>query len=357
MKTAVWGAAALVLAFASAAMADDDAGRAVRLIGAAPGAEDPMAKAFVLDLTVTKADGMFKEDVKGWYAALPPTTGSGAVTGSCVRNQCAIDVDQSDGKLSLTGDFTGGGASSGVFAVADDEGKPKTQGPASYSALSGPIPGVGDLAAPNAVTGPDLKSLLDWSGGQMDTGNFVPDMPDDSMREGLATWQQGQNEPATGLITTVDLATLRTNADAAKAKAGWTKIGDDKRGWSAGYPAALLPKATTVGAEQHFTSADGAATLVVAIEPAISGDDFSARMEKETADAPGRSSNNYTRVNGDMTQTYVQDGHLTVAVYHNREGGLARLVFTRPADKSDDWALYDNVIASSFSVSDDLKAP
>ena len=330
----------------------------MRLIGSAPTAEDPAAKAFVLDLSIAKGDGAFQETVTGWYAGLPPSSDSGEVTGSCVRNQCAVDVDQSDGKLSLTGDFTGGGASSGVFAVADDDGKPKTQGAASFSAVSGPIPGVGDLAAPGAVTGPELKSLLLGTGAVRPPGNADPPaMPDDSMRDALAVWQQSRGEPMTGLITTADLAALRQDTAAAKAKAGWTKIGDDKRGWSAGYPAALLPKASTSGAEQHFASADGKATLVVAMDPPLGDDDFSALVEKQTADAPGRSSNNYTRVNGDMTHTYVQDGHLTVAVYHNRAGGLARLVFTRPADKDDDWSLYDNVIASGFSVSDDLKAP
>jgi hypothetical protein len=351
------GAAMLILMLASAVQADDDPGRSVRLMGSAPGAEDPAAKAFVLDLVVTKAEGLFKEEVKGWYAALPPAIGSGEVTGSCVRNQCAIDIDQSDGKLSLTGDFTGGGASSGVFAIADDDGKPKTQGPASYSPLSGPVVGVGDLAPAKAVSGPELKSLLDWNGGPMDTGNYVPDVPDDSMRDALATWQQARGEPMTGLITTGDLAALRQSTEAAKAKAGWTKIGDEKRGWSAGYPAALLPTASSSGHEQRFASADGTAMLVIAIEPPRSGDDFAALIEKETAGGPGRSENNYTRINGDMTQTYVEGGRFTVAVYHNREGGLARLVFTRPADKTEMWDLYDNVIASNFAVSDDLKAP
>jgi hypothetical protein len=80
-------------------------------------------------------------------------------------------------------------------------------------------------------------------------------------------------------------------------------------------------------------------------------------LEPETAGRPVRSQNNYTRVNGDLIQTYMENDRRTLALWRSRDGALGELVFKRPADKSDDWSLYDNVIASSFSVSDTLKAP
>lgn len=349
-------AAAGLWLVASAAVADDP-GRSVRLIGQAPSAADPAAKAFVLDLWLTKGDGAFKQDIKGWYAALPPDpSASGEVSGACVSSACVVNVDVPNAKLALTGDFTTGAAGAGGFALTDDDDKPTAQGAASFAPLPAAIPGVGEIAAPDAVTGTELKSLLEWAGQSVSSDIFDPDVPDDTERDALASWQNSHDEPATGLITTGDLATLRKGAADGKAAAGWTKIGGKAQGWSAGYPAALMPKAETVGREQRFASADGKASLVVAVDPPVSGEDFVALVEKETADAPGRSSNNYARINDDLTHSYAEGGRQVTVILHRREGGLARLVFTRP-ETADDWAAYDNLIPSSFVVSDEVKAP
>jgi hypothetical protein len=357
MHTRLWvGAALAVWATAGAALADD--ARSVRLVGAAPGAEDPAAKAFVLDLTVTKGDGAFQQAVGGWYAALPPAVGSGEVTGTCVRSQCAIDVDQTGAKLSLSGDFTGAAASAGRFALADESGKVTAEGAASFSPLAGAVDGVGELAAPDAVGGAELKTLLEWSGVQVSSGNAdPPKWPDDTQREALAGWQNSQGEPMTGLVTAKDLAALRTAALAAKAKTGWTVLGDDKAGWSAGYPAKLLPNASTAGAERRFVSADGKALLTLSVTAPLSDDAFSALVDQLTADAPGRSDKTYTRVNGDLALSYVEAGKTVTIACHNREGGLARLSFSRPAGVDDPWGPFDIIMASSLVVSDDLKAP
>jgi hypothetical protein len=161
----------------------------------------------------------------------------------------------------------------------------------------------------------------------------------------------------TGLILAADLRALRAHAEAARAAAGWTRIGGEAEGWSAGYPAALLPKASQAGREHRFASADGQAVLVVAVDPPVDDDAFAALTDKLTADRPGRSDNNYTRVNADLIQSYVEAGKAVTAVYHSRPGGLARLVFSRPAGQTDKWEMFDALLSSSFAVSDTVKAP
>ena len=106
-----------LLAAGATGAAADEAPQVVRLLGAAPAADETPAKDFVLDLRLQKGEGAFQKTVSGWYAALPPQTGSGEVTGTCVHNACAIDIDQDGGKLSLSGDC-GGAATRGVSRSA-----------------------------------------------------------------------------------------------------------------------------------------------------------------------------------------------------------------------------------------------
>src|ERR1700722_12871710 len=131
MRGNLWGTTAMlavVLACGVARADPDDQARTGRLIGSAPTAQDPAAKSFVLDLSIAKGDGAFQETVTGWYAGLPPSSDSGEVTGTCVRDQCAIDIPVTNAKLSLTGDFNGP-ASAGRFALAnDDAGKVTAEG-------------------------------------------------------------------------------------------------------------------------------------------------------------------------------------------------------------------------------------
>lgn len=347
-------AIAIALALAAGASARADDTRTIRLIGSAPDAEDPAPKAFVLDLTLTKGDGAFEQKVDGWFAALPPAVGSGEATGSCAAGRCAVEVALTDARLSLSGDFLSG-ASSGRYALADDDGKVTAQGAASFQPLAGAVPDLGELAAPDAVSGGELKSLVEWTGENVMSGNAAPDWPDDTERDSLAGWQNSVGEAMTGLIFVSDLAKLRANAATEKARAGWTRI--TGAGWSAGYPATLLPKASTTGGERRFSSADGAVTLAIAISAPLSDDAFSALTDQLTADAPGRTDKSYTRVNGDLTLSYVEAGRSVTIACHNRPGGLARLTFTRPAGEESKWSLYDTVLVSAFEVGDDLKGP
>jgi hypothetical protein len=80
MKTML-AVAATVLALAAGEAAAEDR-HSVRLSGSAPTAEDWAAKAFVLDLWLTRGEGPFQQTVEGWYAALPPGAGSGEAKGT-----------------------------------------------------------------------------------------------------------------------------------------------------------------------------------------------------------------------------------------------------------------------------------
>ena len=125
--------------------------------------------------------------------------------------------------------------------------------------------------------------------------------------------------------------------------------------WSGGYPSALLPKADPAGTEQRWASADGKARLVIAIDPPMSSDAFDAFVDTATADRTGRNHVNTTRVNGDLAYRFEEDGVVTVGAYHNREGGLARLVLTYPADRREAFAPFEVILQRQFKAGDDLK--
>src|SRR5581483_2252576 len=170
-------------------------------VGEAPGAADPAPAHFVLDLEITPGDSAFQSEVKGWYAALPPSDGSGAVEGQCVRRQCAVSVDLDAGKLSLTGDLdTPATASQGRWALADSDGKSLGQGEIRLAPIAGPIADLGALTAPGAVSARELRTLLLWSDISQGFDNSGDTEPGDSERDGLASWQQSQGRPMTGLI-------------------------------------------------------------------------------------------------------------------------------------------------------------
>lgn len=335
----------------------EDAPRPLRLVGEAPTAEDPAPRRFVIDAEIKPGDAAFQSTIEGWFAALPPAVGSGEISGSCVEARCALSADLDNGKIALTGDFAGDGPpGAGRFVLKDDDEKTVGQGAVSFSPTTGAIAGVGELAAPDAVSATELAELLMWNGSETGFSNVDKDWPDDFEREALATWQGSNGRPATGLILVADLAELRAKTAEAKAAAGWTALGGAALGWMAGYPAKLLPKASREGTEQRFDSADGKARLVVAIDPPLDGDGFGALVDKLTEDLPGQEDRSYTRVNDDMEISYREGGVITSAYYHNREGGLARVVFTYPADQGGTYDLYKIVLPRSLKVTDDLKA-
>lgn len=331
-----------------AAAARAEEGRPLRLLGEAPTATGSAPRRFFIDAVVKPGDAPFQSQVEGWLAALPPDIGSGEVTGSCVEKACALAVDLTDGKLSLTGDLLAGPAE-GKFRFEDDQ-----SGAARFTPLAGmAVPDVGELAPEGAVTAQELADLLAWNGsegGFNNTDRSGP--PSDFEREGLATWQGGSGRPMTGLILTADLQALRDGVRDAKARSGWTALSG--AGWSAGYPAALLPVASRNGTERRFASADGKALLVVSVEPARSGEDFDALVEAETADRAGIEDRGYTRVNGDMEIAFTEKGVRRSAAYHNREGAMARIVFTYPAG-AEAYQPFETLLTRSLRVTDEVK--
>jgi len=78
-------------------------------------------------------------------------------------------------------------------------------------------------------------------------------------------------------------------------------------------------------------------------------------VDKISADRDGRSHVDTTRVNGDLQMSYEEAGLVTTAAYHNRDGGLARLVFTYPVKAKDLYEPYETILQHSLTVTDDLK--
>ena len=64
---------------------------------------------------------------------------------------------------------------------------------------------------------------------------------------------------------------------------------------------------------------------------------------------------NTTRANGDLDFSYEEAGKTTTAVYRNRDGGMARVVFTYPAEGGDAYRAFETILQHSLVVTDDLK--
>ena len=341
---------------AATAWAQTPPAKTLRLQGEAPSATDPAPKVFIIDAQVTAGDNDYQTTIDGWFASSAQPAASGEVSGSCVQTKCVLSATVENGKFVLTGDF---GAAAGPvaahFVVKDGDDKTVQEGAATLAPLAQPVPGLGMLAAPDAVNEIQLDDLLVWNDQNVSAGSPPSDeAPSSSQREALAAWQEQKGRLATGLIFTTDLTELRADADAARKKAGWTPLGDAAHGWSAGYPAAILPKASRIGAEQRYASADGKAMLVIAVDPPMTSDAFDAFVDKISADRDGRSDVNTVRVNGDLEMSYVEGGDATTAAYHNRDGGLARLVFTYPVKAKDLYEPYETILQHSLTVTDDL---
>ena len=314
-----------------------------------------MATAFVLDLQVTPGDDA-QSDIEGWFAATLAPAASSEVSGHCVELHCALTGALANAKLTLTGALGDPAGGAGRFVIKDDDGKTIQSGAVTLSPLTGPVPGLGALAAPDAINEADLDDLLMWGQQTVSSGSPPTDpLPSHTQHEALASWQEAKERLATGLIFAADLNQLRQERAAAEKAAGWTPLGDPAHGWSAGYPAALLPVAGPAGPERRFSSADGKARLVVAIDPPMSSDDFDVLAHKLIGDQPGRENLNSIRVNGDLEARFEEAGVVTVLAYHNREGGLGRLVLTYPAKRSDAFSPFEVIVQRQFKVADDLK--
>jgi len=358
MKTRSTAVCGLALSLCAAvALAQTPAARTLRLQGETPSAADPAPKVFIIDAQVTPGDSDFQTTIDGWFASSAEPAMSGEVSGSCVQTKCVLSAEVENGKFVLTGDF--GDAARPVAAhlvVKDDDDKTVQEGAATLQPLAQPIAGLGMLAAPDAINEIQLDDLLIWNNQTVSSGSPPSDEPpSSSQREALAAWQEQKGRLATGLIFVTDLAELRAHADAARKTAGWTPLGDAAHGWSAGYPAAILPKASRVGAEQHFASADGKAMLIVAVDAPMTSDAFDTFVDKISADRDGRDDVSTVRVNGDLEMSYTEGGIATTAAYHNRDGGLARLVFTYSTKAKDLYQPYETILQHSLTVTDDLK--
>jgi hypothetical protein len=201
----------------------------------------------------------------------------------------------------------------------------------------------------------ELSDILMWSGSPPGFSNGDDGPVGWLQRQALAEWQAAHARPANGLVLKDELAQLRREADKAKSAAGWAAMGEPSHGWTAGYPAALLPKAMAMGGgEKRFTSADGQAVLVVAIGPPMTSDAFDAFVDRQVAERPGVENRSYTRVNGDMEITYEEKGQVISAAYHNRRNGFARLQFSHPVARKQAFAAFDTILPRSLRVTDKL---
>lgn len=340
--------AALVCTSAAAAET-----RSLRVLGEVEGAK-PMR--LVVDATITpEEDDPFKAEVNGWIALFTDEAEGAEIEGTCVEARCALSADLNGTKLALSADLAGPGAPGvGRLVVTADDGQ-RRETAVKFTPITGPVPGVGQIAPAGAIGARELAELLLWNGATQGFSNSDDDEIDWLQRDALAEWQTGAGRTGAGLILVEDLALLREHAVAAKRAAGWTPLSGS--GWSAGYPAAVLPKAETVGDERRFSSADGRRRLVIAIDPPMNEEAWDAFVEKTTEDRPGYDTRSYTRVNDDMEISWEEKGRRVHAAYHRREGGMARLEYSTPLDDEGtdpDWTV---VLPRSFKVDDGLARP
>lgn len=344
---------ALMLAATAAPARGEEAPRLLRVLGETTSPVDGAPSRFVIDAEIRPGDADFQSEVSGWLAALSPTPDGDELEGACVEARCALSADLDYGKLALSADLTGIGApGSGRLSFTESgEDRPR-EGAVKLTLVKGTIPGLGTLAPPGAVKAAELSELLMWNGEPTGFSNSSDEAVGWLQREALAEWQAGQDRPGAGLILEEDLARLRSETASAKAAAGWRALGDPARGWTAGYPAALLPAASAAGNQQTFTSADGAAVLVVAVDPPL--DDFDAFVDRQTEDRPGIERRSYTRVNDDMEINFEERGRVSAAAYHNREGGFVRLEFSYPAEQRETYERFEVILQRSLRVGDEV---
>ncbi len=340
---------------AAQALGDAESGRVLRVVAEAVNPIGGMNPRFVIDAVITPGDGPFHSTVAGWFAALPPGEGADTIEGTCVENQCALSGSLSSGKMALAADIGGASPGAGRLILSDDEGKKIGESPMQLSIVKGPVPGLGELAPPGAVNGVELSDILMWNGAATGFSNDGDGAVGWLQRQALSEWQAGKSRPASGLILKEELATLRKETDKRKKAAGWAAMGEPALGWTAGYPAALLPRASAAPAgEKRFTSVDGQAALVVAIGPPLSDEAWDAFIEKQTTDRPGVSNRSYTRVNDDMEITWEENGKVIAAAYHNRKHGFAKLEFTHPQSASARYSAFATILTRSLRVTDEL---
>jgi hypothetical protein len=361
-KLALLVIALCALALAHPSAADDKAPTVLRFIGEAPSVGEAGPSRFVIDAMATRGDAPDQMGVKGWLGSLPPLNDNGEIQGQCVAKQCTLIAEVQGHEMALSGELLGAsGPVRGRFEIKGDvSAELASKGAAGFTPFADDVPGLGTLVKPGAVDSRSLDELLLWQNIDPAFGDDETHPLEDTQHDHIAAWQQSAGRPVNGLLLVDELDMLTKARTAAQKAAGWTTLGSPAEGWSAGYPAALLPKASRTGAEQHFDSGDGKASLVIAVDPPMNSDDFDALSDKLHAEASANaeaSSLSFTRTGPDIQYAYAKAGQTVDAVYYNRKGGLVRLVYSYP---SGEGPLSDiaTVIAGSLRMSDqDRSAP
>lgn len=308
---------------------------------------------FILDLHRQPGYEPDRFDVSGWLGSLAPTVGFGGLSGSCLATLCVVTADLADrGRLTLRLDFAGA-AVKGTFTVAPDNwSAADVEGTVEFAALTGEDVDLG------------LAGKLDAAGlGQaLSLAGFIPDQyaeegtpPSASERTAFAAWQREHGQHPTGLVTAADWALLQQEADTAAQAAGWTTLADDKAGWSLSYPANVLTESAKIKGGRRLLGANGFFSLEITVKPPLDDEAFEVLWEGLKAETKTRSVGSYSRSNQDLWLQAEEKGQRETVVVHGRPGGLLRLTIRYPADRVDEFTLYEELIRASIKVSDDLK--
>lgn len=336
MRIALAIAAALVVTPASA----EGFPPLVRLYGETlTGGVGAVPKRFVIEAAMREGNsGATAEIDEGWLAPLdPPAEGApervkGEVDGTCIEDRCAFSVS---GDLVITGDLLKGEAGEAKFVLKEYDETTAT-GTMRLTPFADTVPGVGKLAAADAISGAELSRLLLWRGYSSGFFSQDDDPPDDFQREPLSQWQADKGRPGGGLILADDLAALRAEVKQVQVEAGWRD----------GYPSAWLRSlsASSRPGERRYASDDGKVTLLIAADPPISDEAWDAFVDQQTGDGAAGESNGYTRVNDEMEISRTKGGMVTTAAYKHADKALYRMVLTYPEDQAERWAPMGSVL-------------
>jgi hypothetical protein len=348
----------LVLAEPAAAAPGDAS--SVALLGEAPSLAPSGPQRFVLYLEIVEGEKGEKSQASGSFSGLPPSTDSGLITtGACAGKHCDLSVQLDSVQFDLHGDLAGlAGSTEGAFEITDHgaEGA-AAKGAVTFKSLPDAVPELGERVKAEALTGPKLRELMIWNGMSVAFNGDGAESFDDLQGDDIATWQDQNHRPKTGVLFTSDLAAMTDQRDKAQKAAGWTPLGEAAGGWTAGYPAVLLPQVSRAGAERRFSSADGKALLVIAVDPPLSQADFEAleaSLHSDGDPATGESHHNLIGTGNDVRIDYTVNGKAVTKIYRNREGGVARLVYTCP-DGDNPFADIAPQVTNSLTISDALK--
>ena len=147
----------------------EPAGRTIRLVAEAVTLIGGLQPRFVIDAKIMPGDSAFHSDISGWFAALPPGAGSDTIEGSCVEAQCALSGSLATGKMALSADLAGDGPPGmGRLILSDDDGRKIGESAMKLTPITGPVPGLGELAPVGAVGALELSDILMWSGSPTD---------------------------------------------------------------------------------------------------------------------------------------------------------------------------------------------